>query len=131
MEGSSATHAALIAQGRDMLRGLSDDLARLAGAEPDVLCSRALDAIDTVAHEFARFIAELQTASEEELAPLRKEYLKLMVAFASRVRDSVPDQAKRHAIVQRLQCKILEQERELRSVLTPNAAGTSVGPDRL
>lgn len=127
MTNPSAAQAALIAKGRGTLHRLAEELAGLASAEPDVLCSRALAAIDAVANELARFIAEVQPSSLEELAPLRKEYLNLMVEFASRVRDGVPEQAKRHAIVQRLQCKILEQERKLRSVPIPNAAAPSVG----
>jgi hypothetical protein len=39
------------------------------------------------------------------------------VEFATTVRDSIADQASRHAAAQVIQCKVLEHERNLRIVL--------------
>ena len=127
MAVSPESRAAVIAKGREMMAALTDELARLGTVEADILCARALAAIDTVSQQLlAAFLAELAPSNEEELARLKREYMELMVEFAGGVRESVTDASRRHAIVQRLQCKILEQERDLRSVLPrPSAA-----PDR-
>ena len=52
-----------------------------------------------------------------EAAWLRQHYLRLIVEFATRLRDSISDQTSRHAAAQVIQCKVLEHERNLRIVL--------------
>jgi hypothetical protein len=48
---------------------------------------------------------------------LRKHYLRLIVEFATSLRDSIADQTTRHAAAQVIQCKVLEHERNLRIAL--------------
>jgi hypothetical protein len=57
------------------------------------------------------------TIDASDAAWLRKHYLRLIVEFATTVRDSIADQASRHAAAQVIQCKVLEHERNLRIVL--------------
>ena len=48
---------------------------------------------------------------------VRDHYVPLMVEFATALRDSIADSKARHAAAQLIQCKVLEQERQLRLVL--------------
>lgn len=48
---------------------------------------------------------------------VRDRYVPLMVEFATSLRDSITDSKARHAAAQLIQCRVLEQERQLRLVL--------------
>jgi hypothetical protein len=61
--------------------------------------------------------AAVGTASPDAVALFRQRYTELALEFAQSVRDLEPDAARRHAVAQALQYKILESERRLRSVL--------------
>jgi len=52
-----------------------------------------------------------------EAAWLRQHYLRLIVDFATALRDSIADATSRHAAAQVIQCKVLEHERHLRIAL--------------
>ena len=52
-----------------------------------------------------------------EAAWLRQHYLRLVVDFATVLRDSIGDATSRHAAAQVIQCKVLEHERHLRIAL--------------
>ena len=52
-----------------------------------------------------------------EAAWLRQHYLRLIVDFATGLRDAIGDSTLRHAAAQVIQCKVLEHERNLRMAL--------------
>ena len=66
-------------------------------------------------------LADLRRAVERIDAPeaawLRQHYLRLIVDFATGLRDAITDSALRHAAAQVIQCKVLEHERNLRVAL--------------
>jgi len=57
------------------------------------------------------------TIDVSEAVWLRKHYLRLIVQFATSLRDSIADRTSRHAAAQAIQCKVLEHERNLRIAL--------------
>jgi hypothetical protein len=61
------------------------------------------------------------TVDASEAAWLRQHYLRLIVEFATSLRDSITDRTSRHAAAQVIQCKVLEHERNLRIVIDPHA----------
>jgi hypothetical protein len=66
-------------------------------------------------------LADLRRAVDRIDAPeatwLRQNYLRLIVDFATGLRDAIADSAMRHAAAQVIQCKVLEHERNLRVAL--------------
>jgi hypothetical protein len=66
-------------------------------------------------------LADLRRAVERIDAPeatwLRQNYLRLIVDFATGLRDAITDSTMRHAAAQVIQCKVLEHERNLRIAL--------------
>lgn len=66
-------------------------------------------------------LADLRRTVERIDAPeatwLRQHYLRLIVDFATGLRDAISDSAMRHAAAQVIQCKVLEHERNLRIAL--------------
>src|SRR6185436_8053327 len=77
-------------------------------------------------------LAELRRAVERIDAPeaqwLRQHYLRLIVDFATGLRDAIADSASRHAAAQIIQCKVLEHERNLRIALDAHGGLTSSLP---
>jgi hypothetical protein len=83
----------------------------------------------------AALLDELRRAVDRidspEAAWLRQHYLRLIVEFATGLRDAIADSALRHAAAQVVQCKVLEHERNLRIALdtygglVPSATGTT------
>lgn len=68
-------------------------------------------------HVMDELAATVDRASPEAVALFKHRYTELALDFAKSVRDLEPDAARRHAVAQALQYKILESERRLRSVL--------------
>jgi hypothetical protein len=66
-------------------------------------------------------LGDLRRAVERIDAPeaawLRQHYLRLIVDFATGLRDAILDSTMRHAAAQVIQCKVLEHERNLRVAL--------------
>lgn len=89
-------------------------LARV-GAVLDDYCGSLLDDLQHV----------MGTIDASEAAWLRKHYLRLIVEFATSLRDSIADRTSRHAAAQVIQCKVLEHERNLRIVIDPHSDMTS------
>jgi len=52
-----------------------------------------------------------------EAAWLRRNYLRLIVDFATGLRDAISESTLRHSAAQVIQCKVLEHERNLRIAL--------------
>jgi len=77
-------------------------------------------------------LAELRRAVERIDAPeaawLRQHYLRLIVDFATGLRDAIADSSSRHAAAQVIQCKVLEHERNLRIALDAHGGLTSTLP---
>src|SRR5204863_8085308 len=77
-------------------------------------------------------LADLRRAVERIDAPeaawLRRNYLRLIVDFATGLRDAIADSMLRHSAAQVIQCKVLEHERNLRIAL--EAHGGLVSPTR-
>jgi len=74
-------------------------------------------------------LADLRRAVERidasEATWLRQNYLRLIVDFATGLRDAIADSAMRHAAAQVIQCKVLEHERNLRIALEAHGGLTS------
>ncbi len=74
-------------------------------------------------------LADLRRAMDRIDAPeatwLRQNYLRLIVDFATGLRDAIADSAMRHAAAQVIQCKVLEHERNLRIALDAHGGLTS------
>jgi len=91
---------------------------RLANDETDVMSAR-------VGVVFDDYCAGLLDGIRSAMLPVdaaearwvRERYVPLMVEFATALRDSIADSRARHAAAQLIQCKVLEQERQLRLVL--------------
>lgn len=66
-------------------------------------------------------LADLRRAIERIDAPeatwFRQHYLRLIVDFATGLRDAIGDSTLRHAAAQVIQCKVLDHERNLRMAL--------------
>jgi hypothetical protein len=77
------------------------------GTVLDGYCAALLD-------DLRRAVGQIDAA---EAAWLRQHYLRLIVEFATNVRDSIADAASRHAAAQIVQCKVLEHERNLRMAM--------------
>jgi hypothetical protein len=77
------------------------------GTVLDGYCGALLD-------DLRRAVGHIDAA---EAAWLRQHYLRLIVEFATNVRDSIADPASRHAAAQIVQCKVLEHERNLRMAM--------------
>jgi hypothetical protein len=75
-------------------------------------------------------LADLRRAVDRIDAPeaawLRRNYLRLIVDFATGLRDAIADSVLRHSAAQIIQCKVLEHERNLRIAL--DAHGGLVPP---
>ena len=84
------------------------DVAReRAAASVQQYCERVMDELAPT----------VDTASPETVVLFKQRYTELALEFAKSVRDLEPDAARRHAVAQALQYKILESERRLRSLL--------------
>ena len=74
-------------------------------------------------------LADLTRAVERIDAPeatwLRQHYLRLIVDFATGLRDAITESAVRHAAAQVIQCKVLEHERNLRVALDAHGGLTA------
>jgi hypothetical protein len=74
-------------------------------------------------------LSELRGAVNRIDAPeatwLRQNYLRLIVDFATGLRDAIADSASRHAAAQIIQCKVLEHERNLRIALDAHGGLTT------
>lgn len=77
-------------------------------------------------------LTDLRRAVERIDAPeaewLREHYLRLIVDFATGLRDAIADSASRHAAAQVVQCKVLEHERNLRVALDSHGGLTATVP---
>ena len=77
-------------------------------------------------------LADLRRAVERIDAPeaawLRQHYLRLIVDFATGLRDAIGDSTLRHAAAQVIQCKVLEHERNLRMALDTHGGLASTTP---
>ena len=80
----------------------------------------------------AALLGELRGAvgriDDPEANWLRQHYLRLIVDFATGLRDAIADSASRHAAAQVIQCKVLEHERNLRLALDAHGGLTSTLP---
>jgi hypothetical protein len=78
-------------------------------------------------------LADLRRAVQSIDAPeatwLRQHYLRLIVEFATGLRDAIADSAMRHAAAQVIQCKVLEHERNLRIALEAHGGLASATTD--
>ena len=86
--------------------------------------------IDGVLDDYCgALLAELRRVVERIDAPeaawLRQNYLRLIVDFATGLRDAITDSTLRHAAAQVIQCKVLEHERNLRIALDAHGGLTS------
>jgi hypothetical protein len=77
------------------------------GTVLDGYCGALLD-------DLRRAVGQIDPA---EATWLRQHYLRLIVEFATNVRDSIADPTSRHAAAQIVQCKVLEHERNLRMAI--------------
>ena len=76
-------------------------MSRAIGTVLDGYCGALLE-------DLRRAVGQIDAA---EAAWLRQHYLRLVVEFATSVRDSIADATSRHAAAQMVQCKVLEHER--------------------
>ncbi len=108
----------LVCEARERARALISSLHDVPDTPIDVARDRAALSVQ---HYCERVMDELAaavtTASPDEVALVKQRYTELALEFAKSVRDLEPDAARRHAVAQALQYKILESERRLRSVL--------------
>jgi hypothetical protein len=120
---SPATEAQLVSTARKLIQALVEELRNQPDLDADAMCSRAAAAADRYATELlAEFVAATHPMAAEDLEWLKRRYLTLILEFATAVCGVIPDSFIRHSVVQRLQCKILEQERHLRTILNSVAA---------
>lgn len=103
------------ARARAMICDLQDspntpiDVAReRAGASVQQYCEGLMDEL----------VASLGTSSgHEAIASVRRRYTELALEFAKSVRDVETDAARRHAVAQAIQYKVLQAEHRLRALL--------------
>lgn len=100
----------------------ASDLIRLFAGQQPTEREAIFARVNTVLDEYCAALLEdlrhaIGTIDDSEAAWLRKHYLRLIVEFATSLRDSIADQASRHAAAQVIQCKVLEHERNLRIAL--------------
>jgi hypothetical protein len=108
----------LLADGRRAIQRILDDLSRVPVAEVEALCQMATATADHYCDEYlARFVEATQPATVEDVNWIKGQYLALLLELASAIRDVMTESSSRHAVAQKLQCKILEQERQLRVLL--------------
>ncbi len=69
--------------------------------------------------------AAVGTASPDAVALFRQRYTELALEFAQSVRDLEPDAARRHALAQAIQYKVLQAEQRLRGLLKALSAPAS------
>src|SRR5262245_11502257 len=111
----------------------ADLIASFASVQPTdgtALSARISDVLDDYC---GALLADLRRAVERIDAPeatwLRQHYLRLIVDFATGLRDAIADSAMRHAAAQVIQCKVLEHERNLRIALDAHGGLTSAVTD--
>jgi len=85
----------------------SAEISARASATFDTYCGGILNGL----------LSALSPAGGVEIDWLRGHYLPIVIQFATAMRDSIADPINRHAAAQAIQCKILEHERHLRTVL--------------
>jgi hypothetical protein len=95
--------------------------ARFASVQPTdgpTLSARISGILDDYC---SALLADLRRAVEQidvrEATWLRQHYLRLIVDFATGLRDAIVDSTMRHSAAQVIQCKVLEHERNLRVAL--------------
>jgi len=96
-------------------------IAGFASGQPTEATSMAAR-IDRVLDDYCgALLEELRRAVDRidaaEAAWLRQHYLRLIVDFATGLRDAISDSTLRHSAAQVVQCKVLEHERNLRIAL--------------
>ena len=108
----------LVSAARERADALICALQDSPNAPIDVARDRAAIAVQQYCEQVMdELAAAVTTASPDEVALVKQRYTELALDFAKSVRDLEPDAARRHAVAQALQYKILESERRLRSVL--------------
>jgi hypothetical protein len=100
-------------------------------AEPlDVALERAAGAVQQYCAQLIdELVASLSSDSRSDLARVKSRYTELVLEFAQSVRDLEPDSERRHEVAQAVQCKILESERRLRSLLDALAPSLPANSD--
>ncbi len=92
--------------------------ASVQPTDPTELSGRISGVLDDYC---SALLADLRRAVERIDAPeatwLRQNYLRLIVDFATGLRDAILDSTMRHAAAQVIQCRVLEHERNLRVAL--------------
>ena len=108
---------------RELLTSFSADHVADVGTE--VLCAR----VGALFENYCAVLDGLQNAvlpvDAEEARWVHDHYVPLMVEFATALRDAIADSKARHAAAQLIQCKVLEHERQLRTVREPSSTRTS------
>src|SRR5262245_28153504 len=108
----------LISNAHARAADLIESFASVQPTDGTALSARISDVLDDYC---GALLAELRRAVERIDAPeatwLRQHYLRLIVDFATGLRDAIADSAMRHAAAQVIQCKVLEHERNLRIAL--------------
>jgi len=112
------------ARAAELLTAFAAD--HVADVGTDVLCAR-------VSAAFEEYCGGLLDGLKNAVLPVeaaearwvRDHYVPLMVEFATALRDAIVDSKARHAAAQLIQCKVLEHERQLRSVLEPSSTPVS------
>jgi hypothetical protein len=101
-------------RGSDLIAGF----ASVQPTEASLLAARIDGVLDdycgALLEELRRAVDGIDSA---EAAWLRQHYLRLIVDFATGVRDAISDSTLRHSAAQVIQCKVLEHERNLRIAL--------------
>ena len=118
----------LISNAHARAADLIESFASVQPTDGTALSARINDVLEDYC---GALLAELRRAVERIDAPeatwLRQHYLRLIVDFATGLRDAIADSAMRHAAAQVIQCKVLEHERNLRIALDAHGGLTSSG----
>jgi len=129
-----AVESYLISNAQSRAADLTAAFASVQPTDGTTLSARISDVLDDYC---SALLADLRRAVERIDAPeatwLRQNYLRLIVDFATGLRDAITDSTMRHAAAQVIQCRVLEHERNLRIALDAHGGLTSpavTGADR-
>jgi hypothetical protein len=116
----------LISNAHARAADLIDSFASVQPTDGTVLSERISAVLDdycsALLEDLRRAVARIDAP---EATWLRQHYLRLIVDFATGLRDAIADSAMRHAAAQVIQCKVLEHERNLRLALDAHGGLTS------
>jgi hypothetical protein len=123
-----AVESYLISNAQSRAAALTAAFASVQPTDGTTLSARISGVLDDYC---GALLADLRRAVERIDAPeatwLRQNYLRLIVDFATGLRDAIADSTMRHAAAQVIQCKVLEHERNLRIALDAHGGLTSTG----